>query len=189
MYIDRRAQKTIAALNESFIELLRDKPLGRITVKEVCEKADIYRSTYYRHFSDPHDHAITMLRAILFDAKDCIVSHTEKIDILDGTKKFCRIFYDNKEAYLVLRDNIHANEYSEMVEDVFKWRFLPFLGIKSGYFDSESEEYMFNYTMNAAQSIIANWLRNDSERITPEKMAEFLHKTVFSILTVDERVA
>ena len=76
-----------------------------------------------------------------------------------------------------------------MVEDVFKWRFLPFLGIKSGYFDSESEEYMFNYTMNAAQSIIANWLRNDSERITPEKMAEFLHKTVFSILTVDERVA
>jgi len=189
MYIDKRTVNTINALNESLIGLLDEKTISKVTVKEICEKAGVNRSTYYRHFSDPQEQAMEILKSILGDARDCIVSYTETIDPLEGIEKFCRCFYNNRKAYLAIRDNISTDEYSQLVIDMFKWRFLPFLGIMNGTYDTESEDYIFDYSMNAAQSVIANWLKNDVNRISPESIASFLYKTIFSILTVDTKVA
>ena len=45
----RRTQYTRRALRDALIELLADKPLARITVRELCERADVNRSTFYAH--------------------------------------------------------------------------------------------------------------------------------------------
>lgn len=52
---NRRTKITKLLLNESFLQLLSKKPLTRITVKEICEDADLNRSTYYQYFADPYD--------------------------------------------------------------------------------------------------------------------------------------
>ena len=52
--LDRRKKYTRKVLKESLIALLADdKPISAVTVKEICERADINRSTFYMHFSDP----------------------------------------------------------------------------------------------------------------------------------------
>ena len=48
----RRTQYTRRALRDALIELLADKPLARITVRELCERADVNRSTFYAHYPD-----------------------------------------------------------------------------------------------------------------------------------------
>src|SRR5699024_5578943 len=48
--IDRRKQYTRKVLKESLIELLKNKPIATISVKALCEKADINRSTFYAHY-------------------------------------------------------------------------------------------------------------------------------------------
>ena len=50
---NRRVKMTKMLLNESFLKFLAEKPLARITVKEICEDAGVNRSTYYAHFTDP----------------------------------------------------------------------------------------------------------------------------------------
>ena len=52
---NRRVKMTKALLNESFLKFLEEKPISRITVKEICEDADVNRSTYYVYYSDPYD--------------------------------------------------------------------------------------------------------------------------------------
>lgn len=52
---NRRVKMTKAMLNESFMKFLEEKPLSRITVKEICDDADVNRSTYYVYYSDPYD--------------------------------------------------------------------------------------------------------------------------------------
>lgn len=39
-------------IKESFLELLQEKPLNKITVTDVVTKADINRGTFYAHFDD-----------------------------------------------------------------------------------------------------------------------------------------
>lgn len=59
--LDLRIQRTLHALQEAFLRLLSEKPLGDITVNELCEGARIRRATFYKHFSGKAefvDHAI-----------------------------------------------------------------------------------------------------------------------------------
>lgn len=68
---DRRSKRTKALLKKIFTDLLKTKPIQKITVTELCELADINRSTFYKHYFD--------LYALLEDMeKDCL----QQIDLL-----------------------------------------------------------------------------------------------------------
>ncbi|MBR1583848.1 MAG: hypothetical protein IJ663_08910 [Spirochaetales bacterium] len=49
---DARVRYTKRVIKESFLSLLREKPVNKITVKEVCELAELNRATFYSHYSD-----------------------------------------------------------------------------------------------------------------------------------------
>ncbi len=49
---DRRVQKTRHALREALASLIAEKPYDEIAVKEVLDRANVGRSTFYMHFRD-----------------------------------------------------------------------------------------------------------------------------------------
>ncbi len=52
---NRRSQMTRLLLRTAFIELMQEKSPGKITIRELCERADLNRSTFYLHYTDPAD--------------------------------------------------------------------------------------------------------------------------------------
>jgi len=55
MIEDRRVRKTKQALRTGLAELLDKKNIQQITVKELADKVDIHRSTFYANFEDIGD--------------------------------------------------------------------------------------------------------------------------------------
>ena len=49
---DRRIQKTQALLHEALGSLIREKPYDEIVVKEILDRANVGRSTFYMHYRD-----------------------------------------------------------------------------------------------------------------------------------------
>lgn len=49
---DRRIQKTLKLLHEALMSLVREKPYDKIVVKEILDRANVGRSTFYTHFKD-----------------------------------------------------------------------------------------------------------------------------------------
>ena len=52
MRTDPRVRYTRMIIKQAFLELLQQKPASKITVREVCDKAEINRSTFYKHYLD-----------------------------------------------------------------------------------------------------------------------------------------
>lgn len=50
--MDHRARVTTMLIRRAFTELLRQKPLQSISVKELCLRAGIHRGTFYAHYTD-----------------------------------------------------------------------------------------------------------------------------------------
>ena len=47
---DRRVRYTKTVLKQSLLELMKDRPIGKITVTEICRLADVNRNTFYAHY-------------------------------------------------------------------------------------------------------------------------------------------
>lgn len=47
---DRRFEKTENAIQKSFLQLMMDKPCSNISVKEICQQAQISRNAFYQHY-------------------------------------------------------------------------------------------------------------------------------------------
>lgn len=52
---DYHVKVTIHLIQQTFIQLLKEKPLHTISVRELCTRAGINRSTFYHHYLDIYD--------------------------------------------------------------------------------------------------------------------------------------
>ena len=76
---DLRIIKTKLALTNAFFEMLEDMPLDDVTVNALCEKAEVRRATFYKHFKDRHDFIISLSRTCVTDS---ITRSGKRISIL-----------------------------------------------------------------------------------------------------------
>lgn len=53
--VDRRVKKTKRQLRLALMELMCEKPQKHISVRELAERADINRGTFYIHYKDVSD--------------------------------------------------------------------------------------------------------------------------------------
>ena len=55
MTVDRRVRKTKKQLRQALMHLMSEKPSRSISVRELAERADINRGTFYIHYKDVGD--------------------------------------------------------------------------------------------------------------------------------------
>jgi len=66
---DRRIQKTEALLREALAALIHEKPYDDIVVKEILDRANVGRSTFYTHFRDKDDLLLSGIEDMLRSAR------------------------------------------------------------------------------------------------------------------------
>ena len=63
--IDLRLRKTYQSLHAAFTELLEEKRFEELTVGELCDRAAIRRTTFYKHFADKYDYFAFYLQEMM----------------------------------------------------------------------------------------------------------------------------
>ena len=58
--MDLRVEKTEKAIRNAFLELRAKRALEKISVKELCQLAEINKSTFYAHYRDVYDLSDTL---------------------------------------------------------------------------------------------------------------------------------
>lgn len=85
--MDLRVQKTRNSIFEAFIELRSNKPLEKITIKELTDLAKISKQTFYLHYKDVYDLAEHIENGLIDEIMtdihypDNILEHLKQITI------------------------------------------------------------------------------------------------------------
>lgn len=169
---DRRIRKTKQLLRQSFASLLAEKPLEDITVKELTERADINRGTFYCHYKDIYDLKDQIERE-LFD---------EFVAVIDGYG------VDNlrRELQPVMVDVfrfLQRNREFSMVLSAYKTDNLFFAWVRSeifrrglsewqriyGFQASLQWDYYLDFVVAGCVTMLQSWIKREM-RETPEEM-------------------
>ncbi len=164
----RRVRMTKLLLKESLIELMKEKSIHVISIKEICEGADVNRSTFYRHYDTQYD----LYDEIINDISDdihiiyCECAKEGMTVTLLLTKIFTYIEQHREKFLVILSDNgnISLGETYNRITD----RFI------SRENTGELGAYVAQFIAAGMTSILWSWL-NAEERKPPEQIAGLIN--------------
>ena len=71
---DRRVRRTKERLRQALTQLLLEKDIHDITVRELTDLADVNRGTFYTHYKDIYDLLEQTENALFSELEECIPS-------------------------------------------------------------------------------------------------------------------
>ena len=103
---------TRKAIKESFMLLLNQKPLSKITVKEIVANCGINRNSFYYHYSD----IPTLLEEILIEKADAIFKPEINGNIFGCMTAAIRVALDNKNAMMHILNSANREAFERSLD-------------------------------------------------------------------------
>ena len=180
---DLRVKKTKKALSEAFLELLSQKKFDEITINELCEKADVRRATFYKHYSDKFH----FLTSYVSDLRDDFEKKIWKSKKPGATKEY----YVTYAKQIVL----FISEHEAPVKNIFKSSMFPSamsIIVEQNYLDtcerliiSEKEGMKLPASVEVVASMCAGGVANaiyhwlmEGEKLTRDELANQIGSVV-----------
>ncbi len=174
---DRRVRRTKKLLTQALTQLLQEKQINEITVKELTDLADMNRGTFYLYYKDMFD----MLEKIedgMFEALDAIVSLHEHDDVSQQTKPILldlfRFIEDNQEMCRVLLSPHGDMNFLHRLNEVVREKCLkawPNIRKEKGEADFD---YHYSFVVFGCAGIVRAWVNRNCPE-SAEKMAEMAY--------------
>lgn len=170
---DRRVRKTKDVLKKSLIKLMKDKSINSITVKELCEKADINRGTFYLHYKDVF-HMLEEIEKELFkEFQEVILSHEispNKIETKPILKDIFTFIAENSDfAIVVLCENGDMTFIKKIVSLIYDKGYSDWSNVFKKN-DRDLFDKYYSFILYGAIGLIDYWLKNGLKE-SPEYMA------------------
>ena len=159
---ESKYQYTASLMDEALLLLLEQKEYDSITVKEVCQKAGVNRSTFYLHYESMNDlleETVGMIND-RFKASLASVPTDDPRKVVLTSEKYLRPYLgfikENMRAYKVIHEKDHLFNSQKTFEGFYQSIFSPAL-TNFGVKESE-KKYVFAFYTQGTVAIIGKWL-------------------------------
>lgn len=142
------------------MDLLKEKgSVSKISVRELCDLAELNRSTFYAHYNEPKD-LLAELEDELFQSTK---EHLEKIGAENdaGAHKyllsFLKLVKENDKPFRTLLVDSTDPEFRSRFMQQSVILFIQNLDIS---LPKEMEQYVYSYILNGSTGILVQWIRS-----------------------------
>lgn len=161
-------------LKNSYMELVRKKSTAKITIKDICDGAEVNRSTFYLHYSEPND--------ILMELEDETVHFVEEslhyIGLSNGASldtqvyllSFLREIRRNSELLWTLLVENSDPHFRRKLQTVALNMAQTTFNVD---FDTTSKRATYLFIVSGSIELLVDWIRNDFS-ISEQSMCKLL---------------
>lgn len=133
---DLRTVRTKTFLSKTLLKLMEESALEKISVTDICDKAMVHRTTFYKHFEDKYhllSYTFECIKDDLFKNLDkCIASKSLK-DISLTINKVCMDFLQERQGEItkILKHNQDEKFYTIIRESFERSLKMLFVELKN----------------------------------------------------------
>ena len=178
---DRRTKRTRTLLKKAYIQLLSQKKFSDISVKELCDLADINRGTFYLHYTDIYDLKVQLEDEIVLHLEKLVLTHATLKNSNDSYELFLDLFQfaeKNADFFTAMLSNNSDISFLNRMQTLFKERYLEAILKETTPYDSVDLEYSYNFIASGFTGLINSWLTTPN-RPDAEKIAKLINRIVY----------
>lgn len=180
---------TAKKMNEALINLIDKKDFEYITVKEICEKAGVNRSTFYLHYENISDLLKETTRYITDGFLSYFTPDKNNINLNIGMAptndlQFIKPEYilpylsyvrENRRIFKTAVKHLGTLDFDNVYERMFSHIFSPILE-RFGVPEKE-REYTMRFYLTGITAMVMEWIKNDC-RESDEDMCRIIVRCV-----------
>ncbi len=178
---DSRVRYTRMIIKKSMLEILKDKPVSKITVSEICKKAEINRGTFYLHYAEPSD--------VLHEIEDDFVNKNQPffypyIKARQNWSDLTEVFTDilkNRDILLILMGPNGSGTFQTRMQDMVRPLILKDWQSQYPQYSKEGLAFVYEYASAGAIHVMLKWMGNP-DNITPEEFARRMDQLGYSCI-------
>lgn len=177
--LDLRVKKTRAAIKNAFEDMVCEMPPSEITIKELTERAQIHRKTFYLHYTSIEALFEDMLQEIANEYFKAIDQVSLPMPMLEVNRVYFN-FVATQPPYV--ERLICSNEYQDFCNKAFRTSFLqhnrerynPYAS-----FSKEEQNIINTFLANGSINMYRQWV-NDGKKIPLETLIDISGKLLSS---------
>ena len=181
---DRRVRYTRQVLKESLMELMQDKPIDKISIKAICELADINRSTFYTHYTDQYELLRQIEEDLLSDINayldDYNFTQYEAQSIQIMSRIFEYILENSRSCQVLLGENGDVSLQRQIMMIVQRQGMREWPVREQA--DEKTMEYLFTFGVYGGIGIVQRWLQGGMKE-SPREMAQIVLNVTYQGLS------
>lgn len=180
---NRRTLMTKKILKDSLLELLEQQDIQKISIRSLCELADLNRSTFYKYYESQYDLFKEMETDLLNQIEMVISKDTELSANGNHLESILQFMHDNlKLSKILINSNADVNFQKQVLG-------LPSImerlqGLKSEYGEHEYS-YAQTLILYGGYHIVMQWLGNDCKE-SPHEMAGIIEHLIKKIVPASD---
>lgn len=163
---------TACLMDEALILLLEKKDYSFITIKEICEKAGVNRSTFYLHYDTIDD---LLSECVEYVGKKIRSKYNNKIinkqiikdcqieDLLlitpDYLLPYLEFLKENKAIYKIAYSQPNVLKEKHVVNHLHKTVFEPILD--RFLVPKNEQRYIMSFYLSGISAVMIEWIKND----------------------------
>ena len=171
---DRRSQRTRQAIGDAFVELMMEKGYDAISIKDIIERANVGRSTFYSHYTDKEalfaaqlDHLMELLSSHVPQ------EHSETNPFFPSLGLFQHIS-EQRKLYKILTWGSGVDVLTRHLQNSLSGQIEQNLLASENKYDVPVP-VIANFLSGSFLSLVKWWLDNKLE-YSPEEMDEMFQK-------------
>ena len=160
---------TALLMNEALLILLENKEFEFITVKEICTKAGVNRSTFYLHYESIEDLLIETIENITKkfyetfnnEMLDVNKMNKDELYLIDDKYLYPYLTFikENKKIYKLIHEKPQIFNTKESFYKLYNDIFSEILD--RYHVETHEQEYIFSFFSYGLVAIVEKWIEND----------------------------
>lgn len=172
---DRRVSYTKMVLKQSLLELIKTKPVSKITVKEICENADINRATFYAHFTDVADMLSQIENTLYGEIQASLEKGWTGSSMTELLIEVCAVIYRNGALCRALLSENGDGDFLSRVLNIAREKSLADWKAASPSANMQELENVYTFFAHGSAAVVLSWVQRGMTE-PPEAIARFIEQ-------------
>lgn len=181
---------TAVRFDKALLSLLEKKPFEYITVSEICETAEVNRSTFYLHYENTSDllketttYVLDNFASYFSIDVESVVTQFANCDLQD--LKFINEKYlypylsfikDNQQVFSAVLSQPTTFDAKSIFKRLFDNIFIPILD--RFHYPRDEQNYVMMFYLNGITAIITEWLKDGCQK-SIEDISAIIHVCIY----------
>lgn len=162
---DKRIINSRNKIKSSFINCLMNKTIDEITINEICNGADINRSTFYAHYLDKNDLYKDIETMVTNKISEAFDDKFMSLDLTDGLSHLYTFIRSHQHEYIFLARDYYKSNAQVLFLNVF----TKFISMHTNHTDS----FFFSFVFWGFVNTSYEWVISDCQKSVEEMIEMF----------------